>query len=199
MSIFESLENLNVSEECFDDIMDIVEELLSEDISKEEYNRIKDKRQVRMELEKRAADKLENRGVDLKEPINRERMNIDQTIRKEAPKVIDPKKVKEKVKGLIKKAHEYRNNERDARNLDNQGKLIAAQRSGYDRLHRPDDANTKGKVKTEDRQLKNSKGKEIRSALADDGLYRKYHRPEVKSVVRHLEKEAKNENKNAKG
>ena len=32
MGIFESLENLNVSEECFDEIMDIVEELLSEDI-----------------------------------------------------------------------------------------------------------------------------------------------------------------------
>ena len=29
-SIFESLENLNVSEECFDDIMGIVEELLNE-------------------------------------------------------------------------------------------------------------------------------------------------------------------------
>ena len=31
-SIFESLENLNVSEECFDEIMGIVEDLLSEDI-----------------------------------------------------------------------------------------------------------------------------------------------------------------------
>ena len=30
MSIFESLENLNVSEECFDDIMGIVEEIISE-------------------------------------------------------------------------------------------------------------------------------------------------------------------------
>lgn len=29
MDIFESLENLNVSEECFDDIMDIVEEIVS--------------------------------------------------------------------------------------------------------------------------------------------------------------------------
>ena len=28
MNIFESLENLNVSEECFDDIMDIVEDLI---------------------------------------------------------------------------------------------------------------------------------------------------------------------------
>lgn len=32
MGIFESLENLNVSEECFDDILSIVEELLSEDL-----------------------------------------------------------------------------------------------------------------------------------------------------------------------
>lgn len=31
MDIFEQLENLNVSEECFDDIMDIVEDLLNED------------------------------------------------------------------------------------------------------------------------------------------------------------------------
>ena len=30
MSIFESLENLNVSEECFDDIMGIVEEIINE-------------------------------------------------------------------------------------------------------------------------------------------------------------------------
>ena len=32
MDIFESLENLNVSEECFDEIMGIVEELINEDI-----------------------------------------------------------------------------------------------------------------------------------------------------------------------
>ena len=30
MDIFESLENLNISEECFNDIMDIVEEIISE-------------------------------------------------------------------------------------------------------------------------------------------------------------------------
>lgn len=30
MDIFENLENLNVSEECFDDIMDIVEEIINE-------------------------------------------------------------------------------------------------------------------------------------------------------------------------
>jgi hypothetical protein len=34
MSIFESLENLNVSEECFDDIMGIVEEIINEVTSK---------------------------------------------------------------------------------------------------------------------------------------------------------------------
>jgi hypothetical protein len=32
MNIFESLENLNVSEECFDEIMELVEELLSEKV-----------------------------------------------------------------------------------------------------------------------------------------------------------------------
>ena len=32
MDIFESLENLPVSEECFDEIMGLVEEILSEDI-----------------------------------------------------------------------------------------------------------------------------------------------------------------------
>lgn len=32
MNIYESLENLNVSEECFEDIMGIVEELLSESL-----------------------------------------------------------------------------------------------------------------------------------------------------------------------
>ena len=40
MNIFESLENLNVSEECFDDIMGIVEELLSEDIKSEVYKKV---------------------------------------------------------------------------------------------------------------------------------------------------------------
>jgi hypothetical protein len=40
MDIFESLENLNVSEECFDDIMGIVEDLLSEDIKSEIHKKV---------------------------------------------------------------------------------------------------------------------------------------------------------------
>lgn len=36
--IFESLENLNVSEECFDEIMGIVEELLSEKVSQKVFD-----------------------------------------------------------------------------------------------------------------------------------------------------------------
>ena len=39
MDVFESLENLNVSEECFDSIMGIVEEIISENI----YQDIEDK------------------------------------------------------------------------------------------------------------------------------------------------------------
>lgn len=35
MDIFESLENLEVSESCFDDIMSMVEECINEDLFKE--------------------------------------------------------------------------------------------------------------------------------------------------------------------
>ena len=42
MDIFESLENLGISEECFNDIMDIVEEILDES-SKSIYNAIEKK------------------------------------------------------------------------------------------------------------------------------------------------------------
>ena len=41
MDIFESLENLNVSEECFDEIMGLVEELLSEGEKVDNYYRTK--------------------------------------------------------------------------------------------------------------------------------------------------------------
>ena len=40
MNIFESLENLNVSEECFDDIINIVEELLDENIKTTIYRKV---------------------------------------------------------------------------------------------------------------------------------------------------------------
>ena len=41
MNIFESLENLNVSEECFNDIMDIVEDLLNEEDSLDDGSHIR--------------------------------------------------------------------------------------------------------------------------------------------------------------
>ena len=41
MDIFESLENLNVSEECFNDIMDIVEDLLNEEDSLDDGSHIR--------------------------------------------------------------------------------------------------------------------------------------------------------------
>lgn len=43
MNIFESLENLNVSEECFDEILNMVEELLSEDTGNWEPAKYKNK------------------------------------------------------------------------------------------------------------------------------------------------------------
>lgn len=43
MNIFESLENLNVSEECFDDILNIVEDLLNEEDSLDDGSHIRRK------------------------------------------------------------------------------------------------------------------------------------------------------------
>ena len=51
MDIFESLENLEISEECFNDIMDIVEEILSE--STDEY------------IKRKKLDPIHNMGVKM--------------------------------------------------------------------------------------------------------------------------------------
>ena len=69
INIYESLENLNVSEECFNDIMGIVEELLSEDI--ESYSQKKkealekpaqDYRNKALKIGQKVAAKVKNDG-----------------------------------------------------------------------------------------------------------------------------------------
>lgn len=55
-SIFENLENLTVSEECFNDIMDIVEEIINE--------RNKENRQAKKEYELNRTPKLHNFSKD---------------------------------------------------------------------------------------------------------------------------------------
>ena len=74
MNIFESLENLNVSEECFDDIMGIVEELLSEDVYSaiDKYAPEKDRERLRnkagIALSKEAASVVDRKiaGINKK-------------------------------------------------------------------------------------------------------------------------------------
>ena len=63
MDIFEQLENLNVSEECFDDIMDIVEELIDETLVGDhaEKGAGADEVDVKRELQKHYGGKL--RGI----------------------------------------------------------------------------------------------------------------------------------------
>ena len=63
-NVFESLENLNVSEKCYNDIMNIVEEIINE-VSKDTVEKAKAKlasKQVRASL-----NKLEYNGNDSKE------------------------------------------------------------------------------------------------------------------------------------
>ena len=63
MDIFEQLENLNVSEECFDDILDIVEELIDETLVGDhaEKGAGADEVDVKRELQKHYGGKL--RGI----------------------------------------------------------------------------------------------------------------------------------------
>ena len=73
MNIFENLETLNVSEECYNDIVGIVEEYINEYIKKdkrEQLLKVAVARQKRTDnapegAEKEAAQKKERRNVDL--------------------------------------------------------------------------------------------------------------------------------------
>ena len=59
MDIFESLENLNVSEECFDDIVSIVEEILSEEDDFEFFQNYMKKER---EKDRKKLEKLKSEG-----------------------------------------------------------------------------------------------------------------------------------------
>lgn len=72
MDIFESLENLNVSEECFDEIMGLVEELINEDILSA-IHKYKTK-QDKDKLMKRA---LDNQNKELASAAEREKRSED--------------------------------------------------------------------------------------------------------------------------
>ena len=61
MNIFESLENLNVSEECFNDIMDIVEEIINED-AEETKRRLTDKYAPILKAKRRNLDLKVKKG-----------------------------------------------------------------------------------------------------------------------------------------
>ena len=71
MDIFESLENLNVSEECFDEIMDMVEQLLAEDLeatAEKKYGygspQAKKAKQVGSDAWEYAQNYFKNKGAD---------------------------------------------------------------------------------------------------------------------------------------
>ena len=66
MDIFESLENLNVSEECFDEIVGIVEEMLKDRMTVGQLNAVADKVQDnRAEQLKRAREKYGEGSIEV--------------------------------------------------------------------------------------------------------------------------------------
>lgn len=85
MSIFESLENLNVSEECFDDIMGIVEEIINELENKTVGSMYK----KRQEAEKRADDKVHYADTFGETALKKARAQGDKEEAKKIKKFID--------------------------------------------------------------------------------------------------------------
>lgn len=80
MNIFESLESLNVSEKCFNDIISIIEELLSEDVYHEILNKYgRPEYNAKGQPTNRAAELLHKRdeavGKEKQEAMERERIN----------------------------------------------------------------------------------------------------------------------------
>ena len=98
MDIFESLENLAVSEECFDDIIGIVEELLSEDIyhAIDKYAPEKDKQRLMnkaydaQQKELYSAAKREEKPEDVKILTQEwDGKKVDDGIHKSANRILD--------------------------------------------------------------------------------------------------------------
>ena len=68
MDIFESLENLNVSEECFNDIIDTIKKLIGEDLetqAEKKYGPHSQKYRKAVRLGDEAADQADREGKDL--------------------------------------------------------------------------------------------------------------------------------------
>lgn len=104
MNIFESLEELNVSEECFEDIMGIIEELLNEsllDISDKLYDKHQ-KKVTRDSIEdaKRIADQNVANTKSVRRHVNKQRH------RKGYDENIDYKKVRDNVNKAVQDREE---------------------------------------------------------------------------------------------
>jgi hypothetical protein len=91
MNIFENLENLQVSEECFNDIMGIVEEILSEDRlvddngrKTDDYFDLRDRMTSKLKDQKATASALRKQELKKDKEGKREEKEIEKT---ELPKV----------------------------------------------------------------------------------------------------------------
>ena len=144
MNIFESLENLDVSEECFDDIMGLVEELVTYAQKKADDAKSRSKKYTDR-LRKVVKAKKENGTLD----------NL--TVDKALNKVLANKYAEraEKAEKLANKA--AYNQERDYNSIDDKNEREGRKTwSAWDRRHGKDTKNAIGQEKTEYRsQLEN--------------------------------------------
>lgn len=160
MSIFENLENLNVSEECFDEILNLTEQYLKGN-NTEDINELwgKDERPIGLSGMRRANQDSINRAVSMnsqpkteKKPIPKVGSKLSPLTKKVRTKTVEEKPVKaavEPAKTKAKKDSKIINNKEDKRNLSK---------------------NAKGELKTDIRRA-------IRSA--DDAVRDVQHNPDI--------------------
>lgn len=103
MSIFESLENLQVSEECFNDILNIVEEIINEDVE-ETKRRLTDKYVPILKARRRNLDlKVKKGQKDLKYAKNA--VDLSKKMQGLAQKDLD--KAEDDVFGVMTREHTH--------------------------------------------------------------------------------------------
>ena len=156
MSIFEELENLNVSEECFDDIMGIVEELIDEVLNPYTGGGEKGARYYKQELMKKYKPHKEYRDNKIQFDFEDDKPTTRKELHSELQKVKSAgrhyKKENKKLESDFKKA---------------ESNYVKAYDKFSDKYPEYDSVDTYGYGSKEHKELKNAEGRsnEIRDKL----------------------------------
>ena len=103
MDIFESLENLNVSEECFDFIINMVEEIINE-LKDEDAFKVNQQRQKNLRKAEELEDYMKKYSLSKEKQYKAEDDKVDKLIKRNRSDKIYNAWKKKKAEGKIKPA-----------------------------------------------------------------------------------------------